>query len=247
MLVDLRWIKDNYNKFNGMYWNGELPIPTFKITMSKKSWGRASYLINRRTRTLHSFTLSISNYMDSPEKVKLNTLLHEMIHIADYHYHPEHFTRRRRYNSHGPEFFGREAARINRDGWNISARVTDEESNASKLSEKAAEKIAAKKKEQYYVLVGSVKRKISSVTGKAYDFTVIRPVGGIPTKDTYRLAENLGMHEIILLKTAYEKYLFTRGRSKSGIYATRSEIDEMMSESEVILTASDLKKFMKAS
>ena len=245
MLVDINWIKDNYMKYNEKYWNCELPIPKFRVTMAKTCWGRASYLINRKTKTLYSFTLSISNYMDSPEDVKLNTLLHEMIHIADYHYHPEHFISRRRYNAHGWEFFIPEAKRINKDGFKISPKVTEAEEKASVLSKEAKARIERKKNEPYFLYVGAVNRTVSIKSGKAYDFTVVKPVGGVPTKASYQLAKELKMREITLIKTTSEKFLFSRGRKSSGVYVTAEDMDKILRESEVVMTAAKLSEAMK--
>ena len=81
----------------------------------------------------------MSNYYDSPEKVKQNTLLHEMIHIYEYYTHPERFIKHRkysrRYDAHGL-FFQQIANRINRDGWNISKYVDMSAIDSSRISSK---------------------------------------------------------------------------------------------------------------
>lgn len=147
MLVDVEWISRNYDYFNNLLWGGDLPSCKFATNMSKRTWGYASYTINRVTKELYNFGITLSNYWDSPEEVKQNTLIHEMIHIADYYFHPEHFTNRRRYDAHGAEFFLKEAERIRPYGFDITKYVSQEQKSVSQLNpntKKRLEKKAAK-------------------------------------------------------------------------------------------------------
>lgn len=144
MLVDVEWISRNYDYFNNLFWGGELPRCVFKTSMSSKTWGYASYTMNRVTKQLYNFGITLSNYFDSPEEVKQNTLIHEMIHIADYHFHPEHFINRRRYDAHGPEFFLKEAARIAPYGFDITKYVSQEQKSVSQLNPDTQKKLERK-------------------------------------------------------------------------------------------------------
>ena len=150
MLVTKNWIEKNYNKFNKLYWDGKLPVIEFKISRSEHTWGYASYKYDYPNNTVHPIRLTMSNYYDSPENVKLNTLLHEMIHIADYTLHPEHFIRNGRpvsghhYDAHGYWFLA-EAKRIEKFGWTVSKHVTNEEQKISKLSEQSKKCLERKK------------------------------------------------------------------------------------------------------
>ena len=150
MLVTKNWIEKNYNKFNKLYWDGNLPVIEFKISRSEHTWGYASYKYDYPNNTVHPIRLTMSNYYDSPENVKLNTLLHEMIHIADYTLHPEHFIRNGRpvsghhYDAHGYWFLA-EAKRIEKFGWTVSKHVTNEEQKISKLSEQSKKCLERKK------------------------------------------------------------------------------------------------------
>ena len=143
MLVDIEWISRNYDYFNNLLWGGELPGCKFNTSMSSKTWGLASYRINRVTNKLYDFGITLSNYYDSLEEVKQNTLIHEMIHIADYTFHPEHYIKNGRritghqYDAHG-YWFTQEAKRISKEsGYKVTNRVTKEESRCSKLSDKS--------------------------------------------------------------------------------------------------------------
>lgn len=155
MLVTTQWMAENYAKYNQKYWGGKLPNISFYVNKSKKTWGFASYRYMKVYNTRYDWegnkydyydiepiSITLSNYYDSPEKVKLTTLLHEMIHIADYTFHPEHFglvkngrKSKRGYDAHGNDFFLPEARRLAADGWDIEKYVTMEEIGASQISD----------------------------------------------------------------------------------------------------------------
>ena len=141
MIVTKNWIENNYNKFNQELWNGMLPKIQFKTGRSERNWGYAAFTYDYKNNTIIPKSITISNYYDSPENVKIQTLLHEMIHIADYTLHPEHFIRNRRpvsareYNAHG-YWFNQEAKRISKaSGYKVANKVTKEESRCSRLSD----------------------------------------------------------------------------------------------------------------
>ena len=245
MIVDTEWIASNFNIFNRMFWNGELPTPQFKTSMSKHSWGRAYYTIDRKNNCLKDFKIAISNYYDSPQWVKQNTLIHEMIHVADYFFHPEHFIgpRARWYNAHGG-FFLKEADRIKAFGWYIENKVTNEEVKVSCLSQKAQERVDRKRENQYLLYIGSVDRRISKKNCNVYNFTVVKPVGGLPTRKNYELCKRIGMREIILVRTNSDRYAMLRGSSRGGLYATIEQVNEVMECAEVICDAVTLEDMM---
>lgn len=124
--------------------------------------GYAAYTYNRFTSKVTPISITISNYFDSPEEVKLSTLLHEMIHIYDYTVNPTHFVnngRKVKYDAHG-YWFKNEAARIYKlSGLDIQQYVTKEEKEVSKLSERAAQNVENQKE---VALVCVVNGSISS-------------------------------------------------------------------------------------
>lgn len=139
MLVNISWMKKNYEKYNNLYFNGVLPEITFKVSRSRKTWGYASYRWYR-TGSVIPVSITMSNYYDSPELVKLTTLLHEMIHIYDYTINPHHFIRngrKVRYDAHG-WWFKDECTRLKKFGWDIEKYVTAEEQAVSSLTERSA-------------------------------------------------------------------------------------------------------------
>ena len=144
MLVTISWIKNNYEKYNKLYFGGVLPDIEFKISRSKKTWGYAAYEYNLVSNKVTPLSITISNYFESPEDVKLTTLLHEMIHIYDYTINPMHFVnrgKRVKYDSHG-DWFKAEAARIYKlSGLDIQKFVTKEEKEVSQLSNRSKQNI----------------------------------------------------------------------------------------------------------
>lgn len=143
MVVTKEWIENNYYKFNDLYFSGMLPHIQFKTNLSKHTWGSASYTFDLYENTVTPIEITISNYYDSPEYVKIQVLLHEMIHIADYLWHPEHYVRNhkrvsgRSYDAHG-WFFLQEAERLTKEsGYIVSPQVTYEESKVSHLTERS--------------------------------------------------------------------------------------------------------------
>lgn len=150
MVVTTSWISKHYDKFNDLYFGGMLPSIQFKVNRSKNSWGMASFRYDWVNGTIIPTCITISNYYDSPEDVKIQTLLHEMIHIEDYFWHPEHFIKNGRkvtghtYDAHG-YWFKEEAKRLSKEsGYKITNHVTKEEMNSSKLSKTAERNIANK-------------------------------------------------------------------------------------------------------
>lgn len=143
MIVTIDWIKKNYDAFNNAFFDGSLPSDlTFKISRSKSVWGYASFKYDYPNDTIKATSITISNYYDSPEHVKKNTLLHEMIHIYDYVLNPHHFIkngRRVKYNAHGL-FFTEQAIRLRKFGWDINTKVTTDEQNVSTLSVESQKK-----------------------------------------------------------------------------------------------------------
>ena len=142
MIVTLDWIEKHYTKFNNLYWDGTLPGIKFSINRSKRTWGYAQYRFDYSNDTIIPESITMSNYYDSPEYVKCQVLLHEMIHIADYFWHPEHFifnghrVSGRSYDAHGSWFLA-EAKRISQEsGLTITNKITMDEFRSSKISDR---------------------------------------------------------------------------------------------------------------
>lgn len=121
MLIDILWLKDNFQTFNTRYFENGLPEPRFFIGRSKSQlgslacqrglvwWGRRFF---GKGKSADAFTLSISNYYDQTEYQFRNVLLHEMIHLSIA------VSGVKDTSPHGVVFRGI-MARLNRDGWHI--------------------------------------------------------------------------------------------------------------------------------
>lgn len=161
MIVTTSWIEYNYNKFNKLYFGNTLPNISFKTSNTKKAWGYATYKYDFINSTIIPLSITISNYYDSPEDVKIQTLLHEMIHIEDYFWHPEHFIRNGKkvsgnyYNAHG-SWFKNEANRITKEsGYKITNHVSREDVGRSCLSVHAQKLLDNKIKDARIIVVSN--------------------------------------------------------------------------------------------
>lgn len=150
MLITLDWLHYHYYKFNKEYFGDLLPSIELKISRSKNTWGFAAFNFDYDNDTIIPKSITISNYFDSPENVKLNTLLHEMIHIADYTFNPHHFIKNHKrvhgnsYDAHG-WWFKQECERLKEFGWDIQKYVSEEATSISKLSENSKRCLKNKK------------------------------------------------------------------------------------------------------
>ena len=143
MIVTVEWMSVKFKEFNEKFWEGKLETPAFKTNRSEHMFGQALCSIHRpyyRYGDADSWytydrVLKMSTYYDQPEKYLEDTILHEMIHLAEYQFHPEVF-KYKRYDYHG-YYFQKEADRINKFGYNIQKLVQDDEIQNCNLSERA--------------------------------------------------------------------------------------------------------------
>lgn len=157
MLVTTEWMRRKYREFNEKYFSGNCPNNiAFKVTTRVDTWGYAQCKFKSdygEEVYTYDFTIFMSNAYDSPEEVKENTLVHEMIHILDYKLNPQHYVyrdykgwhKRRNYDAHGPIFFLKEAHRLNQYGFKIEKYVQAEEKSVSQMTTKVQQRIDNKK------------------------------------------------------------------------------------------------------
>ena len=218
MTVSEEWMRAAYDKFNKLYWNGELPTNIyFKLNgRLKRTFASANYKYTdwekqrdgtfiRHLKEIEGIEFSTNNKGET--WVFENTMIHEMIHIADYFYHPEHFGviwkdgkttslfDGKPYDAHGPIFFLKEAQRLSQYGWNIQKMVSPEESLSLQKSDDYERKreAALKRKEReknkkraeinrFYQLVNtfdtiSSKSKVISTLIQRYTNDFTEPIG----------------------------------------------------------------------
>lgn len=145
----LSWMKLNYDKFNKAYYNDALPNNVkMKLSTAKSRVGYAQYRVFSNNTC--EYSIFISKYFSMPEKELENVLLHEMIHISEYYFHPEIF--KNAHKSHKPhgEYFMSELERINSFGHHITVKS---ESKEVKVSEYALNKL----KEKYLAILIHIK------------------------------------------------------------------------------------------
>ena len=81
MDITIAYLKAAFNKYNEEIFGNTLPIPNLRVSNAKQRLGSMSYRIQRVWGKTHrSFTISISNYYDTPQSLIEDTLIHEMIH-----------------------------------------------------------------------------------------------------------------------------------------------------------------------
>ncbi len=118
MQPTLDYLVKYFHIYNEKYFNSILPLPRFSFTKGRRYLG--FYYSEWRG-------ISISLAWDAPDEFFQNTLIHEMIHYyLDYINDVDKIP-------HGPKF-KREAARINKDGWNIQRCATEEEMAVATLT-----------------------------------------------------------------------------------------------------------------
>ena len=142
----LSWMKLNYDKFNKLYFNGVLPNVNMKLSTAKHRVGYAQ--CKQFSDSHREYSIFFSKYFEMPEEELVNVLLHEMIHISEYFFHLELFTKkngRRSYKPHG-DYFMSELERLNSFGHHITVKS---ESKEVKVSEYALNKL----KEKYLIIL----------------------------------------------------------------------------------------------
>ena len=112
MVLTIKFIEDNFDKFNGEFFNGKLKKPEFEIMHTKSLLGQCTW-DNKNGKRIN-YRIRISDYYKRDEKQYQNTLIHEMIHL---------FIRQNNIKDtrkhHGKVFY-KYANFINGYGWDIS-------------------------------------------------------------------------------------------------------------------------------
>ena len=113
MQITTDYIKNSFDKYNKIYFEGKLIRPLFKISRSKRVLGY--FQVNNALFGFPIILISISGYYDRTEKEFDTTILHEMIHLYVYQ------NKLRDNGNHG-RIWTQYANHINKDGWNIQAK-----------------------------------------------------------------------------------------------------------------------------
>ena len=129
--LSTKWIQEKYYIFNDEIFEGVLPDIDFGLSSSARHAGWARYKKSLIFNEITPLKILLSSFLNPTEKIATNTLLHEMIHIADYTLHPEHFFDDS-YDSHTSDFFQGWMEKINSMGYWVTVSVDHEENNEIK-------------------------------------------------------------------------------------------------------------------
>lgn len=83
MSIDLKWMQYWFAQFNHLYFNDQLPTPTFRIGKSRTQLGSFSWRrrVSWRAPGITEMRITLSCFYKQSEDAYKNTLLHEMIHL----------------------------------------------------------------------------------------------------------------------------------------------------------------------
>lgn len=112
--ITLKFIEENFKRFNNEYFDGLLNTPTFEVSHAKSHLGQYSWHYDYNGVLVKSH-IRISDYFNRSERDYQSTLIHEMIHL---------YIRQNKLkdtNAHHGKVFYSVADRINKQGgWTIS-------------------------------------------------------------------------------------------------------------------------------
>ena len=109
MIITINYLSEKFDKYNNLYFKGELIKPKFEINNAKRALG--CYVSNRYKSIREFSVIKISKYYERTEHDIDNTLIHEMIHLYQHQFNCSD-------RGHGV-IFKRECRRINKFGWQL--------------------------------------------------------------------------------------------------------------------------------
>jgi len=77
MIITTQEIENQFNKWNDIIFNGELPKPHFELMQTKSLLGQ---FCPRKVMGENTYKIRISTYYDAPFERYVNTIVHEMLH-----------------------------------------------------------------------------------------------------------------------------------------------------------------------
>ena len=146
--LSTKWIQEKYYIFNDEIFEGVLPDIDFGLSSSARHAGWARYKKSLIFNEITPLKILLSSFLNPTEKIATNTLLHEMIHIADYTLHPEHFFDDS-YDSHTSDFFQGWMEKINSMGYWVTVSVDHEENNEIKARDQGRDRQEKQRKRSH--------------------------------------------------------------------------------------------------
>lgn len=83
MKPTIEYVKEKFQEFNQLCFDGVLPMPLIVLSRSRRTLGQLAYLRQRLpdgSVRRYNFSLKISNLIDRDDRVVEDTIIHEMIH-----------------------------------------------------------------------------------------------------------------------------------------------------------------------
>lgn len=78
MTITIPEIKEQFDKWNGIIFNNELPTPTFELMHTKSLLGQ---FCPRKVMGEYAYKIRISTFYDRPFEYYVDTIVHEMLHF----------------------------------------------------------------------------------------------------------------------------------------------------------------------
>lgn len=108
----VEFLTSAYEKLNVELYDNALPSTSeIKLAIGFRpkdvGIGVTEYYIDRQNQQVVPIKLILNSARTTTLHGWIEVVLHEMIHISDFIYHPEHFFGKKTYNPHGDWFFGR--------------------------------------------------------------------------------------------------------------------------------------------
>ena len=123
------YVMKRYKEFNARYFNNELPLIPARIGSLKHATGVYSYRYNRRTGEISNEHIKISTFSQRSETDVCISILHEMIHVYQIHVLKNPIVQMRRWSYAHGYTFTKKMYEINKYGWKIDTRCTEERSD----------------------------------------------------------------------------------------------------------------------
>lgn len=77
MIITIQEVENQFDKWNGVIFNNELPKPQFELMQTKSLLGQ---FCPRRTANGYTYKIRISTFYDCPLERYVDTIVHEMLH-----------------------------------------------------------------------------------------------------------------------------------------------------------------------
>ena len=184
------FLKASYLKLNNMFFNGELPNDIdFRIekNLDDNGVGHTQAKDNYSGNCIDIEYVSLNGTMMKTPHSWIETIIHEMIHVAELTEHPEHFMRKSDYEKHGKWFMDK-AKGFKKWGFDIGEKDMDINIGTSEDDED----IKAKHEKSIFLKLGII---------PIYNLDSLIKIAKKDKDDALAALKKLGCRKITLMKT----------------------------------------------